>query len=215
MDKMKIVLIGLPGTGKTTVGKILSSKFSFPLIGVGDLLREEAKKETKEAKIIKEYLEKGLIVPVEITNKILLKKLENLNDFILEGYPRNVEQAKFLLTHFPDVKVVLLKTPVEIIVKRLSSRRVCPKCGRIYNMIFDPPQNDEMCDICKVKLVRREDDEPELIRKRIKIQEEGLREVLDYFSRVGKEVYTIEVTDVKTTPMEVADRIIKKLKISN
>lgn len=212
---MKIVLIGLPGTGKTTVGKILSSKFSFPLIGVGDLLREEAKKETKEAKIIKEYLEKGLIVPVEITNKILLKKLENLNDFILEGYPRNVEQAKFLLTHFPDVKVVLLKTPVEIIVKRLSSRRVCPKCGRIYNMIFDPPQNDEMCDICKVKLVRREDDEPELIRKRIKIQEEGLREVLDYFSRVGKEVYTIEVTDVKTTPMEVADRIIKKLKISN
>ncbi len=212
---MKIVLIGLPGTGKTTVGKILSSKFSFPLIGVGDLLREEAKKETKEAKIIKEYLEKGLIVPVEITNKILLKKLENLNDFILEGYPRNVEQAKFLLTHFPDVKVVLLKTPVEIIVKRLSSRRVCPKCGRIYNMIFDPPQNDEMCDICKVKLVRREDDEPELIRKRIKIQEEGLREVLDYFSRVGKEVYTIEVTDVKATPMEVADRIIKKLKISN
>ena len=212
---MKIVLIGLPGTGKTTVGKILSSKLSFPLIGVGDLLREEAKKETEEAKIIKEYLEKGLIVPVEITNKILLRKLKNLSEFILEGYPRNVEQAKFLLTHFPDVKVVLLKTPVEIIVQRLSSRRVCPKCGRIYNMIFDPPQNDEICDICKVKLVRREDDEPELIRKRIKIQEEGLREVLDYFSRVGKEVSNIEVTDAKTTPMEVAEKIIKKLKLSN
>lgn len=212
---MKIVLIGLPGTGKTTIGKILSSKLSFPLIGVGDLLREEAKKGTEEARIIKEYLEKGLIVPVEITNKILLRKLKNLNDFILEGYPRNVEQAKFLLTHFPDVKVVLLKTPVEIIVQRLSSRRVCPKCGRIYNMIFDPPQNDEICDICKVKLIRREDDEPELIRKRIKIQEKSLREVLDYFSRVGKEVYSIEVADAKTTPMEVAEKIIKKLKLSN
>ena len=108
--------------------------------------------------------------------KIMKTGYEQLMNF--DKWKDMVEQAKFLLTHFPDVKVVLLKTPVEIIVKRLSSRRVCPKCGRIYNMIFDPPQNDEICDICKVKLVRREDDEPELIRKRIKIQEKGLREVL-------------------------------------
>ncbi len=162
-----IAFIGKPGSGKDTITKILSEKLKIPLIVVGDLLREEVKKGTELGKKIAPILARGEIVQDEIVAEIVRKKIAELKDakvILLNGYPRTPKQAELL-----DVDYVIeLVVSDETVFERLTLRRVCPKCKRVYHLKHMPPKEDELCDVCKVNLVQREDDKEEVVKYRLK-----------------------------------------------
>ncbi len=162
-----IAFIGKPGSGKDTVTKILSEKLKIPLIVVGDLLREEVEKGTELGKKIASILARGEIVQDEIVAEIVKKKIAELKDakvILLNGYPRTPKQAELL-----DVDYVIeLVVSDETVFERLTLRRVCPKCKRVYHLKHMPPKEDELCDVCKVKLVQREDDKEEVVKYRLR-----------------------------------------------
>ncbi|OYT42406.1 MAG: hypothetical protein B6U78_01200 [Candidatus Aenigmarchaeota archaeon ex4484_224] len=140
---VRIVVLGKPGAGKSTHAKILAKKLKIKYIEAGDLLRKEAKKGTKIGKLIKEKIDKGEYAPDWITNKLVLKEAKKAKKgFVLSGYPRDEEQAEFFVKNFKVDLILDIDVDDEVIVKRLSSRRVCPKCGRIYNLLFEKPKKD-------------------------------------------------------------------------
>lgn len=180
------VFIGPPGSGKGTQAKKLAEFLNYSFISTGDILREEVKKNTKIGKFAKEYMEKGLLVPDEVMLKIIKKNLKKGVNFILDGFPRTIEQAKgldeILKKKFLRIeKVFYLNVNESEIIKRLSSRRVCPQCKKIYNLLIEKPKNDEVCDICNVKLILRDDDKEEVIRKRIEIYKKDTEKLIDYY----------------------------------
>ncbi len=162
-----IAFIGKPGSGKDTITKILSEKLKIPLIVVGDLLREEVEKGTELGRKIAPILARGEIVQDEIVAEIVKKKISELKDakvVLLNGYPRTPKQAELL-----DVDYVIeLVVSDETVFERLTLRRVCPKCKRVYHLKHLPPKEDELCDVCKVKLVQREDDKEDVVKYRLK-----------------------------------------------
>ncbi|PLV55655.1 adenylate kinase [Thermotoga sp. SG1] len=189
-----LVFLGPPGAGKGTYAKRIQEKTGIPHISTGDIFRDIVKKENDElGKKIKEIMEKGELVPDELVNEVVKRRLSEKDcekGFILDGYPRTVAQAEFLDSFLESQNkhltgAVLFDVPEDVVVQRLTSRRICPKCGRIYNMISLPPKEDELCDDCKVKLVQRDDDKEETVRHRYKVYLEKTQPVIDYYERKG------------------------------
>jgi adenylate kinase len=204
------ILIGPPGSGKGTQAKKISEFLNYSFISTGDILREEVKKNTKLGNMAKKYMEKGELVPDDLMLKIIKKNLKKKKGVVLDGFPRNVEQAKGLdeILKIKSLKidnVFYLKVKEEEIIKRLSSRRICPECQSIYNLITNKPKNDEVCDICNVKLIQRDDDKEEVIRKRLEVYKEKIRELLNYYKDKILEI------DGEGNPDEVFERIKKYL----
>lgn len=189
---MKIILLGAPGVGKGTVASFLVRKLKIPHISAGDLLREEAKINENVSGIINQ----GKLVPDEIISEIIekrLKKEDCENGFILDGYPRTIEQAEFLDDKNINIDLVInLKATEDEIVKRLSGRLVCEKCGAIYNTETIIPKKEGICDKCGGKLIQRKDDMPETIRNRFKVYEKETAPLIDFYGKKGilKEVNT-------------------------
>ncbi len=188
MYSLKIILIGPPGAGKGTYARYFSKKYCIPHISTGDIFREEVAKGTELGKKIKEILDRGELVPDEIVIEIVKKRLQQpdtRNGFILDGFPRTIVQAKALdeITNI-DAAIHIYIT-MEEAVRRLSNRYICPKCGRVYNLLFNPPKNDLRCDDDGTPLIRRSDDEPEVIRKRYKIYYETFQPIIEYYKRKG------------------------------
>ena len=185
VNTMRIVLLGPPGAGKGTFAKYFSKKYCIPHISTGDIFRAEIEKGSELGKKAKEYIEKGLLVPDEIVIEIVRKRLsepDTINGFILDGFPRTITQAK-ALDEFTVIDVAIyIYVPIEVAVERLSSRYICPRCGRIYNLKFNPPKNDMVCDDDGTPLVRRRDDEPEVIRKRYEVYYQTFQPIIDYYS---------------------------------
>ncbi|RLE63427.1 MAG: adenylate kinase [Thermoprotei archaeon] len=181
---MKMVFIGPPGIGKGSYATELSKILKIPHISTGDIFREEIKKESELGKQVKKYVEKGLLVPDEIVIKVVenrLKKEDCRNGFILDGFPRTLNQAK-ALDRITDIDLVLNFTaPVETIIGRISGRRICRKCGAIYHVKFMPPRVPGKCDKCGGELYQREDDKPEVVVKRLKEYEETFKPIIDYY----------------------------------
>jgi adenylate kinase len=190
---MRIVMLGPPGSGKGTRAQIISERYDIPIISTGDILREAAEKETERGRKIRKILDRGNLVPSEIVNELVKESLESRNTekgYILDGYPRNKDQARALektLEQRNDKLNYVLYVDIEdeTIIERLSQRRTCPKCGAVYHLEFNPPEDDLICDICGHELVQRRDDKPEVIRNRLKVYREETEPLLDMYRKKG------------------------------
>jgi adenylate kinase len=197
--KKKIVFLGPPGSGKGTQAQLLSKNFSIPHISTGDIFRKIIKtgKPKKLADSIKKYVQSGLLVPDDIVFKSLFSVIKNKKYYILDGFPRNINQAKLLdeaLKKDGIDKVIYFKVSDKEIIKRLTSRRTCPKCGRVYNIYTLKPKNDNLCDVCKVELIIRDDDKLETVKKRLEVYKKDTLPLLDYYKK-KKLLVTINAED--------------------
>jgi len=186
---VRIILLGPPGSGKGTQAKLLSKKYSIPHIAMGDILREEVAKKTPLGKKVNVYMSKGELVPDEIVIEVLKKRLQEadcVDGFILDGFPRTLNQAKALDNMLNELNlkidaVIYIEVPDEEIMKRLSLRRTCKVCGRIYNLHYNPPKQDGKCDVCGGELIIRDDDKPEVIKNRLKVYNDQTKPLVDYY----------------------------------
>ncbi len=195
---MKLAIFGAPGSGKGTYSKRLSARLGIAHVSTGDIFREEVNKGSGLGKKVADYMAKGNLVPDEIVIEALKKKLsqpECKNGFILDGFPRTVEQAKALDKITKIEKIINLHVPHEILIEKISARRICKKCGDIYNIadinktidgvdyILPPmlPKPPGACDKCGGELYQREDETPEIVQNRLKIAEEKLKPTIDYY----------------------------------
>ena len=185
---MQLIIFGPPGAGKGTLSDMLAGKYKIPHISTGDIFRAEIKSGNSE---LIQYVEKGLLVPDSVVNKVIekgLKQEQYRNGFILDGYPRTTEQAEFLENVLWKLKkkidlVLNLAASEEEIVKRLTARRNCSKCGAAYNLITMKPKKKNACDKCGGQLVMRKDDEPETAKKRIKVYQQETALLIDYYRK--------------------------------
>ncbi len=188
---MKIIMLGAPGAGKGTQAKMIAEKFSIPHISTGDIFRANIKNGTELGKKAKEYMDKGQLVPDELTVEILLDRVANedcKNGYVLDGFPRTIPQADVLdkeLTKLGD-KVdfaINVDVPDENIVRRMSGRRACLKCGATYHIEHIPPKKEGICDTCGSELVQRDDDKPETVQNRLSVYHEQTQPLIDYYNK--------------------------------
>ena len=190
---MNIVMMGAQGTGKGTVAGILKQYLNIPHISTGEIFRKNIKEGTELGKIATKYADEGKLVPDEVTNEMVKNRINEedcRNGFILDGYPRNLAQAEELDKMLEEKNdkldlVVYLTTPTEEIVERVMARRECPKCKRVYNMILSKPKEGELCDDCKVPLIKRVDDTEEKLKTRLDIFFSQTQPVMDYYREKG------------------------------
>ena len=211
---VKAIIFGAPGSGKGTYASRLQSKLSVDVIATGDVFREILKEDTSLGRKVKGYVQKGLLVPDDVVLEVLKKRLTRIPEekgFILDGYPRTLEQAKTLEKIVKVNVVIQLIVPDWIIVERLSTRRICKNCGEVYNIRYLKPKKDMICDKCGGTLYQRPDDTAEVIKKRIKVYEEQTQPILQYYKK--KDVPFVEFkTESLETPPEVAvEQILKSL----
>lgn len=216
-DNMRLVLLGPPGSGKGTYASRLSPKLGIPHICMGYLCREEVAKGTELGKEIKRIMEEGGLQRDEVVIKMLKERLEKedaLKGFILDGFPRTIEQAKAL----EDMKkldiVINLAVADEIIIARLSSRMTCKKCFKIYNILYLKPKKEGICDICGGELFQRKDDTPEVVKERIKVYNKQTEPLIMYYKDKGLLTHvTCESVDIP--PEVIVKKIINVLKEKN
>lgn len=188
VSTMRIVLLGPPGIGKGSYAKELSKRLDIPHISTGDIFREEIKKETELGKKVKEYVEKGELVPDEIVIEVVRNRLSQPDcqkGFILDGFPRTLNQAK-ALDEITKIDIVFnFEAPIEVIIDRVSGRRICKKCGAIYHIKYNPPKKDGICDICGGELYQREDDKPEIVKHRLEVYNKQFKPIVEYYKEKG------------------------------
>ena len=188
---MKIIMLGAPGAGKGTQAKMIADKFNIPHISTGDIFRANIKNGTELGKKAKEFMDKGQLVPDELTVEILLDRVANddcKNGYVLDGFPRTIPQADVLdkeLTKLGD-KVdfaINVDVPDENIVRRMSGRRACLKCGATYHIEHIPPKQEGICDKCGSELVQRDDDKPETVQNRLTVYHEQTQPLIEYYDK--------------------------------
>jgi adenylate kinase len=190
---MRAVLVGPPGAGKGTQAQILASELSIPKVSTGDIFRANVSGGTELGKKAKEFMDRGDLVPDEVTNAMVKDRLaedDAADGFLLDGFPRNVPQAvtlKDMLADLgSDLDVVLeLRVDEEEVVKRLSGRRSCPECGRVYHVEYDAPATAGVCDDDGARLYQREDDREETIRHRLKVYREQTAPLVEFYEGEG------------------------------
>ena len=198
---MYIVMLGAPGSGKGTIGKILSDDLNLVHISTGDIFREQINKETELGKKIKGYIESGALVPDDVvieTVKARLLEKDVENGAILDGFPRTVMQAEalkeFLKENRPNAKRVAIEldVPDDEIVKRVVNRLICTNksCGAIYNKETKPPKQEGICDVCGSTLKRRDDDNVETVSKRLEIYHQNSNDLVEFY-RINNALYSI------------------------
>ncbi len=187
---MRIILLGAPGSGKGTQAKEISEYFKVKRISLGDILREEVKNNSLLGNKVKQYMEKGILVPDEIMEEIINENITG-EGFVLDGYPRNVKQARYLdsilLRRRKKIDVVFyLDVDETTVLKRLEFRRICKKCGANYHLINMPPKNEEVCDLCGEKLIQRRDDTPSVIKERLNVFLNESKPLLHFYKEEDK-----------------------------
>ena len=179
---MKLIILGPPGSGKGTVAERLEQDFSFFHISAGELLRKEAITNTLQGKKIKALIDAGHLVPDEFIHDLIQKKIGNKRKYILDGFPRSVEQAR-MIEDFQVNKALYLAVPEDLIVERLSGRRVCAQGHHGYHIKYLPPKKAGICDIDGSALIQRKDDLPAVIKERFKVFHEQTAPVADYYQK--------------------------------
>lgn len=199
---MFIVLLGAPGSGKGTVGEILTKNLKLAHISTGDLFRENIKNETELGKKAKEFMDKGELVPDEITIGMLQDRMKNAdvqNGAILDGFPRTKSQAesldKMLALDGNKVDMALnIDVPFDEIVERIANRRSCRGCNAIYNIVYNPPKQEGICDECGGELYQREDQKPEVVQNRLEVYKKTADELIKYYENTGT-LYLVKAGD--------------------
>jgi len=205
---MNIVLLGPPGIGKGTVAGKLSKRLKLPHIATGDMLRENVSQKTKLGLKAQSYMDKGLLVPDELVIEMMKERLQKddyKKGFILDGFPRTINQAEEIGKVTKIDKVVNIQASDKIIIERLSKRRVCDKCGFNYHLDFIKPNREGICDKCSGTLYRREDDKPEAIKERLKVYREKTEPLINYYKEKG----LIVDVDGSGTPEDEFEVVLK------
>lgn len=190
---MKIVMLGAPGAGKGTQAKMIAEKYGIPHVSTGDIFRANIKNGTALGMEAKTYMDQGRLVPDELTVKILLDRVAQpdcVNGYVLDGFPRTIPQAEVLdeALQVQGEKLdwaVNVDVPDENIVRRMSGRRACLKCGATYHIEHIPPKKEGVCDACESELVLRDDDRPETVQNRLKVYHEQTQPLIDFYTGKG------------------------------
>lgn len=186
---MRIVLLGPPGAGKGTQAANIVSQFQIPHISTGDILRKNLKEKTPLGLKAKEYMDQGLLVPDDLVVEIIQDRLAQddcIKGFMLDGFPRTVTQATSLDAVLKDMNIsmdVVLNIDVnhELLVDRITGRRICKECGATYHVHFNPPKEEGKCDVCGGKLYQRDDDKAETVKKRLEVYTDETQPLIDYY----------------------------------
>lgn len=208
--KSKIILLGPPGCGKGTQAEILSDKLGFVRISTGDMLREAVKNGTELGKVAKKYMDAGGLVPNDVIIGMMKEKIASLSGiYLLDGFPRTIEQADALAEIVDIDAVINLEVKDEILLDRLTKRRSCPKCNAVYHLTNKPPKKDGICDKCGAELYQRDDDTEATVSKRLKTYHESTFPLIEYYTKKGK---IVNIDGASGTMMDVYAQIEKALK---
>lgn len=213
---MKLVILGPPGAGKGTQADYIIKKYDIPHISTGDIFRENIKNNTELGKKAKSYMDKGLLVPDELVIDLVedrIKKDDAKDGFLLDGFPRTVAQAVSLdaiLNAEGDklTKVININVEPEILIKRACGRRICKTCGATYHIEFNPPKVSGICDNDGTKLIQRDDDNEETVKKRIEVYFDQTAPLMDYYNAQGLLIDVNGAQDID----KVFDEIVAGLK---
>ncbi len=212
---MKIIMLGAPGAGKGTQAKMIADKCGIPHISTGDIFRANIKNGTELGAKAKEYMDKGLLVPDELTCGLVVDRIqaEDCKDgYILDGFPRTIPQAEALEEALNKIgqKVdfaINIDVPDENIISRMSGRRACTSCGATYHVVFNPPKKEGICDDCGAELVLRDDDKPETVKNRLRVYHDQTQPLIDFYS--ARDV--LRTVDGTQSMEKVFDDILKVL----
>lgn len=190
---MNIILMGLPGAGKGTQASEIIKKYPIPHISTGDMFRKAIKDETELGKEAKSYMDRGELVPDEVTVGIVKERISEddaKKGFLLDGFPRTIEQAEALNSILEELgrtidAVVNIEVPEEELMNRLTGRRICETCGTTYHLVFNPPKVEGICDIDGGKLYQREDDNPETVANRLEVNVKQSKPILEFYNQKG------------------------------
>ncbi|HNQ69958.1 adenylate kinase [Mesotoga prima] len=213
---MNVILMGPPGAGKGTQAKRIAQIFKIPHISTGDMLREAVAAGNDLGLKVKEIMDKGLLVPDDLMIDLVRERLsreDTRNGFILDGFPRTVEQAAALDEMLEDLGrkidvALLVNADEEEVVKRISSRRVCPECGKVYNLLTIRPKVEGRCDNDGAELIQRDDDMPETVRARYRVYLEKTKPVIQYYSSNKSQFLEVDGTGEIDV---VTDKIVEHL----
>lgn len=190
---MKIIMLGAPGAGKGTQAKKIADKWQIPHISTGDIFRANIKQGTELGKKAKTFIDKGMLVPDELTIELIIDRLHQAdcaNGYVLDGYPRTIPQAESLTEILNKLDeaidfAVNVDVPDENIVNRMSGRRACLNCGATYHVKYAPPIKEGICDRCQNELVLRDDDKPETVLKRLEVYHVQTQPLIEYYEKLG------------------------------
>ena len=200
---MNLILLGAPGAGKGTQAQVICEHLHIPTISTGNCLREAVQNGTEMGKAAKSYMDSGKLVPDEVVIGIIKDRLaqEDCKDgFILDGFPRTVPQAEALDKMGVEIdRVIDLEVSDEAILKRMSGRRVCQKCGASFHVDYKPSKKGEACDECGGELIIRKDDKPETVRERLHVYHEQTEPLKGYYAAKGKLKVVEGQEDIKDT----------------
>lgn len=191
---MNIVMLGAPGAGKGTQAEKISKKYNIPHVSTGDIFRQSIKNGTSLGVAAKSYIDQGLLVPDHVTNnmvKEVLLKDEFKDGFILDGYPRTISQAEFLVNALKeqgkDLDMVLnIEVNESDILERMTGRRVCTKCNLTYHVVFNKSKDNKTCDKCGTLLIQRDDDKEETVKRRLKVYRDETMPLVEYYTTNNK-----------------------------
>ncbi len=211
MAELNLILLGPPGAGKGTQAERITDDFSLPYVATGNILRAAVADGTELGVQAKGYMDRGELVPDEVIIGVILERLgegDARDGFLLDGFPRTVPQAEALGAELSGLgreltAALLIDVSDDEVIRRLSGRRVSAKTGRVYHVEFDPPKNDGVCDVDGSRLIQRDDDKPETIRKRLAVYHEQTEPLVQYYSELG----LLRRFDGARPPAEVHDHI--------
>lgn len=189
---MRVILMGPPGSGKGTQGDLIERKYGFPEISTGDLLRQAVQDATPLGKKAEARMNRGELVSDDIVVQMVAERVAKddcKKGYVLDGFPRNLRQAQMLeeLNDSRPEIILDIQLNEEILVQRLSSRRICSGCGKIFNLSLNPPDPPDKCDLCKASLIQRRDDQPEVIKERLRVYHIETAPLIEYYRR--KNIY--------------------------
>jgi adenylate kinase len=211
VSELNLVLLGPPGAGKGTQAERLVTDFDLPYYATGDILRAAVKDGTPLGVEAKDYMDKGELVPDELIVKVIMEPIDSPeaeDGFLLDGFPRNKEQADILEKALEErgrslTAVLLIDASDDEVIRRISGRRVCVKNGHVYHVEFDPPKHEDVCDQDGSRLIQRDDDKPETIKKRLEVYHGQTKPLIDYYEQRS----LLRRFDGSRSPSEVHDHI--------